>query len=78
MHDTHRNIRDKLHNALIDFKDINLESETARDILIDRIIIFVRNEPTEMKYWRLSTDKDKPDNWNHYVKKMVAKGIQPD
>ncbi len=78
MHDTHRNIRDKLHNALIDFKDINLESETVRDILIDRIIIFVRNEPTEMKYWRLSTDKDKPDNWNHYVKKMVAKGIQPD
>jgi len=79
MLDTHRNVRDKLHSALKDFRDINLESETARDTLIDRIINVVRNEPTEMKYWKLSTDEDqKPDGWNHYVKKMVAKGIQPD
>jgi len=79
MHDTHRNVRDKLHSALKDFKDINLESETARDTLIDRIITVVRNEPTDMKYWKLSTDKyEKPDGWDHYVKKMVAKGIQPD
>ena len=79
MLDTHRNVRDKLHSALKDFRDINLESETARDTLIDRIINVVRNEPTEMKYWKLSTDEDqKPDGWNHYVEKLVAKGIQPD
>tara|TARA_R100001480_G_scaffold154011_1_gene158178 strand:+ start:101 stop:340 length:240 start_codon:yes stop_codon:yes gene_type:complete len=79
MLDTHRNVRDKLHNALKDFKDINLESETARDTLIDRIIYVVRNEPTEMKYWKLSTERnDRSDGWDHYVKKMVAKGIQPD
>ena len=79
MLDTHRNVRDKLHSALIDFKDINLESETARDTLIDRIINVVRNEPTDMKYWKLSTERnDETDGWKHYVKKMVAKGIQPD
>ena len=79
MLDTHRNVRDKLHSALKDFKDINLESETARDTLIDRIINVVRNEPTDMKYWKLSTERDKnPDGWDHYVKKLVAKGIQPD
>jgi len=79
MLDTHRNVRDKLHSALKDFKDINLESETARDTLIDRIIYVVRNEPTEMKYWKLSTERnDRSDGWDHYVKKMVAKGIQPD
>ena len=56
-----------------------MESETARDTLIDRIINVVRNEPTEMKYWKLSTERDKkPDGWNHYVEKLVAKGIQPD
>ena len=55
MLDTHRNVRDKLHSAL------------------------VRNEPTDMKYWKLSTERDKnPDGWDHYVKKLVAKGIQPD
>ena len=81
MLDTHRNVRDKLHSALKDFKDINLESETARDTLIDRIINVVRNEPTDMKYWKLSTDDQKQnlvDGWNHYVEKLVAKGIQPD
>ena len=53
--------------------------ETARDTLIDRIIYVVRNEPTEMKYWKLSTERnDRSDGWDHYVKKMVAKGIQPD
>ena len=79
MRNTHRNVRDKLHSALEDFRDVNLDSEDGRDALIDRIINVVRNEPTEMKYWRLSTDKaEKPAEWNDYVKKMVAKGIQPD
>jgi hypothetical protein len=79
MYDTHRNVRDKLHNALEDFRDVNLDSEAGRDALIDRIINVVRNEPTEMKYWKLSTDKaEEIDGWKHYVKKMVAKGIQPD
>ena len=79
MYDTHRNVRDKLHSALEDFKDVNLNSEAGRDALIDRIINVVRIEPTEMKYWKLSTDKaEKPDEWKHYVKKMVAKDIQPD
>jgi len=79
MYDTHRNVRDKLHSALEDFRDVNLDSEDGRDALIDRIINVVRNEPTDMKYWRMSTDKaEEIDGWNHYVKKMVAKGIQPD
>ena len=75
MLDTHRNVRDKLHSALKDFKDINLESETARDTLIDRIITVVRNEPTDMKYWQLSTDR-KSVGWT--FSKMVARNIQPD
>ena len=79
MRNTHRNVRDKLHSALEDCRDVNLDSEAGRDALIDRIINVARNEPTEMKYWKLSTDKaEPPAEWNHYVKKMVAKGIQPD
>ena len=50
-------LRDKLDRAIQDFGDINLESETARDALIDRIIWIVQNEPTDSKYW---TIKDHP------------------
>tara|TARA_R100001129_G_C5100690_1_gene184125 strand:- start:147 stop:395 length:249 start_codon:yes stop_codon:yes gene_type:complete len=44
-------IRDKLHNTLKDFVDINLDSEIARDAIIDRIIDIVLAEPIEPKYW---------------------------
>ena len=50
-------LRDRLDRAIQDFGDINLESETARDALIDRIIWIVQNEPTDSKYW---TIKDHP------------------
>ncbi len=50
-------LRDKLDRAIQDFGDINLESQTARDALIDRIIWIVQNEPTDSKYW---TIKDHP------------------
>ena len=46
-------LRDKLDRAIQDFGDINLESETARDALIDRIIWIVQNEPTDSKYWTI-------------------------
>ena len=50
-------LRDRLDRAIQDFGDINLESQTARDALIDRIIWIVQNEPTDSKYW---TIKDHP------------------
>ena len=50
-------IRDKLNQALLDYENINLGSETARDALIDRIIQIVQNEPTDSKYWAI---KDHP------------------
>ena len=46
-------IRDKLNQALLDFEDINLGSQTARDALIDRVISIVQNEPTDSKYWSI-------------------------
>ena len=46
-------LRDKLDRAIQDFGDINLESQTARDALIDRIIWIVQNEPTDSKYWTI-------------------------
>tara|TARA_A100001391_G_scaffold58273_1_gene35805 strand:+ start:184 stop:393 length:210 start_codon:yes stop_codon:yes gene_type:complete len=47
-------IRDKFHNALKDFRDINLDSETARNALIDRIINIVQNESSHPKYWSIN------------------------
>ena len=44
-------IRDKLNQALLDFEDINLASQVARNALIDRVIQIVQNEPTDSKYW---------------------------
>jgi len=46
-------IRDKLNQALLDFENINLGSQTARDALIDRVISIVQNEPTDSKYWSI-------------------------
>jgi len=46
-------IREKLNQALVDFEDVNLGSETARDALIDRVISIVQNEPTDSKYWSI-------------------------
>ena len=46
-------LRDRLDRAIQDFGDINLESQTARDALIDRIIWIVQNEPTDSKYWTI-------------------------
>jgi len=46
-------IREKLNAALMDYKDINLESCLAREALIDRIIMIVQGEPIEPKYWRV-------------------------
>jgi len=44
-------IRDKLHNTLKEFNNYNLDSEAARDAIIDRIIDIVLSEPIEPKYW---------------------------
>jgi len=57
----HKNIRDKLHGAITDFKDINLDSEVARDALIDRIISLVQaeSESCDPKYWNLSQELEK-------------------
>tara|TARA_R100000805_G_C3562077_1_gene70591 strand:- start:48 stop:254 length:207 start_codon:yes stop_codon:yes gene_type:complete len=44
-------IREKLDQAILDFGDINLGSETARNALIDRIIDIVQREPVDPKYW---------------------------
>ena len=54
-------LRDKLNQALLDFEEINLGSQTARDALIDRVICIVQNEPTDSKYWSIKEDslKDK-------------------
>ena len=46
-------IRDKLNQALLDFEDINLASQVARNALIDRVIQIVQNEPTDSKYWTI-------------------------
>jgi len=46
-------IRDKLNQAILDFGDINLGSETARNALIDRIIDIVQREPVDSKYWNV-------------------------
>ena len=42
-------IREKLNAALLDYKDINLESCVAREALIDRIVTIVQGEPIESK-----------------------------
>ena len=47
----HRNIRDKMHDVLKDFSDVNLESETARNAIIDRVINLVQSESSDPKYW---------------------------
>ena len=47
----HRNIRDKMHDVLKDFTDVNLESETARNAIIDRVINLVQSESSDPKYW---------------------------
>ena len=44
-------IRDKLNQALLDFEEVNLGSETARKALIDRIVNIVKAEPVDPKYW---------------------------
>tara|TARA_R100000995_G_C3475892_1_gene120930 strand:+ start:645 stop:845 length:201 start_codon:yes stop_codon:yes gene_type:complete len=52
----HMNIRDKLHNAISDFGDINLDSEVARDALINRIISIVQAESSDPKYWNIGKE----------------------
>ena len=47
-------IRDKLNQALLDFEEVNLGSETARNALIDRIIDIVKAEPVDPKYWNVN------------------------
>ena len=44
-------IRDKLHKMLKDLDDANLGSQVARDLIIDKIIDIVLQEPIEPKYW---------------------------
>jgi|TARA_R100000084_G_C4639325_1_gene142877 hypothetical protein len=53
------NIRDKLHNAISDFGDINLDSEVARDALINRIISIVQAESSDPKYWNIGQELEK-------------------
>ena len=48
-------IREKLNAALLDYKDINLESCVGREALIDRIINIVQSEPIDPKYWQKTT-----------------------
>ena len=47
-------IRDKLNQALLDFEEVNLGSETARKALIDRIIDIVKAETVDPKYWNVN------------------------
>jgi len=47
-------IREKLNQALLDFRDINLDSEAAREALIDRIIKTIQGEPIDRKYWKIN------------------------
>jgi hypothetical protein len=49
-------IREKLNAALLDYKDINLESCVAREALIDRIVTIVQGEQIESKYWRVESN----------------------
>tara|TARA_R100000664_G_scaffold27698_1_gene38584 strand:+ start:3156 stop:3350 length:195 start_codon:yes stop_codon:yes gene_type:complete len=47
----HRNIRDKMHDVLKDFNDVNLDSDIARNAIINRIISLVQSESSDPKYW---------------------------
>ena len=42
-------IREKLNAALLDYKDVNLESCVAREALIDRIVTIIQDESIETK-----------------------------
>ena len=55
MKNPHTNIRTKLNAALLDFEEINLGSEHAREALINRIISIVQSEPIDPKYWQKTT-----------------------
>ena len=47
-------IREKLNQALLDFEEVNLGSETARKALIDRIVDIVKAESVDPKYWNVN------------------------
>ena len=49
-------IRDKLHKILraAGEAEINLESEAARDKIVNEIIKIVQTEPIDRKYWKIN------------------------
>tara|TARA_R100001591_G_scaffold26675_2_gene36884 strand:+ start:845 stop:1072 length:228 start_codon:yes stop_codon:yes gene_type:complete len=47
----HRTVRDRMHDVLKDFNDVNLESDIARNAIIDRMIDLVQSESSDPKYW---------------------------
>ena len=40
-----------MHDVLKDFNDVNLDSDIARNAIINRIISLVQSESSDPKYW---------------------------
>ena len=59
----HANIRNRLNAALLDYQDINLRSEQAREALINRIIAIVQSEPIDPKYWQKTIEATESSTW---------------
>ena len=58
-------VREKLNAALLDYKDVSLESCVAREALIDRIVMIVQDEPIQSKYWRIESKNNIENKQQH-------------